>query len=356
MKKALVLLLALALAGGVFAQDLSFSGSITTGFQFKVDDEWDSVIGNDHTVPSDALDFDLNGAYNGGNWGLNFGIGKAYKAEAVIGDEVQIYDAHAWLDLLDGMITLKSGVVDPDPYSAGGAMLDDPALSNGAVFRLDAKPVDGLSVGFAFNFSDSAGAATSKNTKEFLKNTGFGFKYKADTFWVAVGARMYAADTSYTDPADDMDMAMLAGINFTGVENLTVHFSSVFDHLIGEPEIRMRMGLDVTYKISNELSVYVHSLMDIEDTVPATTRNFARIRPGVNYKLADNVTVVARVPVHIITNAADDTGLGSVGLDLWLNYAVGKAYVRPVYNLAVFTSDYGDKMTHAFGVFMGASF
>jgi hypothetical protein len=214
MKKALVVLLILAIAGGLFAQGLEWSGAVKTGLQIKADD---GNNGEDIAVTfrSDDADstfrFDLNGKYTKDNYGVVFGL--RFEPALFIGldfiganpprdpDQRDIgsalsgiaYNAYGWATFVNDIIKLSAGVIDDGVWKTGG--LEDYGIS-GTGLRLEIAPITGLNFGFMLKAADF-----NMTIKEFLSETAFGAKYSSDLFWVAAGLTLDGtADELDTDP------------------------------------------------------------------------------------------------------------------------------------------------------------
>ena len=144
MKKALVVLLILAVAGGVFAQ-VTFTGEIKTGVGILITDEENEdlstmAVGMHSTDTDQAFRFDLNGAYTNadGTVGANVRIRGDARSQGghniLSGDNdrnslaggqnvnATVQRAEGWLKAFDGMLTVKGGRMDSGGVfgSAGG--------------------------------------------------------------------------------------------------------------------------------------------------------------------------------------------------------------------------------------------
>lgn len=375
MKKALVLLLVLSFVGGVFAQELSFSGSISSGFQFQEGKNNtdstnangdDHVVGYDNNSGAEAIDFDLKGNFAAEDWGVKFGMTSAYTPGN--GKGVEIFDAHAWMKLLNGIIILRGGVVDVDNYSAGGVKLDDPGV-HGGVMQVEVVPIEGLSIGVSALWPNGADEATS--AQEFFQSMAFGVAYSSDLFAVKVAAKLYSEGDTY-NKRGFADMRMLAGITVKAIENLTIHFSSDFNYIMGRRDPKVELGLDVTYAINDMLTAQLATYFRInKDGATGSTETVGDgldrmwFRPRVDIKINDNLSAVLRIPFQFDRYGwtKDDSGeikLAFVGVDAWIKYTVGKAYIQPVYNIQFFskegTGSTDKALLQKISIYMGASF
>jgi hypothetical protein len=148
MKKALVPLLILAAAGGLFAQELKFDGYLNSGLGFLSSDEEDA----DSALRAFGVDseqwgyrFRLNGSFTGekGNAGVKFRFQSQSRVDA---GYFSIPYAYGWVSLLNSLITVTGGLVDDGVWNSGGGILDDDVGEGlGALVKIS--PVGGLDLG-----------------------------------------------------------------------------------------------------------------------------------------------------------------------------------------------------------------
>jgi hypothetical protein len=186
MKKALVVLLILAIAGGLFAQEegLTWSGSIKTGLSIVADDDHN---GEDIQVKLNSDDagkvyrLDLEGTYTKDNYGLKFRLrsDSDYLTTAPKAFVPFVQQGYVWATFVNDIIKLSAGIIDDGAWKTGG--LEDYGI-NGDGLRLEVDPIEGLSLGFMLR-----APAPTVTIKQFLSETAFGAKYSTDLFWVAAG-------------------------------------------------------------------------------------------------------------------------------------------------------------------------
>jgi len=160
MKKALIVLLILAVAGGLFAQ--SFSGSVKTGalFTFDGDSPVKGLMEDDWRGQAvrGALDF----SSGGDDWGASIGASAYTPNDGGDFSGINVEDFNGWVKFADIFkLTAGKGVGDPWYFNVD-AWSDVPGRDAGA--RLDIEPIDGL--GFAFLF----GYPNNKNKADKLVN------------------------------------------------------------------------------------------------------------------------------------------------------------------------------------------
>ncbi|MDR0877496.1 MAG: hypothetical protein LBN21_05545, partial [Treponema sp.] len=125
MKKILGVLLLLAAAGVLFAQEFKWNGYVNSGLGLVATDKngvdnYLTAYGNDSWQYGYRLR--LDGAYTNAdaNAGANFRIQSQATRDAFI----SIPYAYGWVKFLgDGVFTLKGGLVDDGTWNSGGAIL-----------------------------------------------------------------------------------------------------------------------------------------------------------------------------------------------------------------------------------------
>jgi hypothetical protein len=190
MKKALVVLLILAVAGGLFAQELTWSGAVKTGLRFEADDGDKSGAQTKVRLYSDDADvisrFELNGAYAADNWGLKF----RFRADNLT--DVSVHQAYGWVTFLDDVVKLSVGKIKDGTWGTQGIRGYD---ITGSGTRLEVTPIEGLNVGLILRVPDNAIAVNLVSgdkdwftVKQFLGETALGFSYASD--FISAGASL----------------------------------------------------------------------------------------------------------------------------------------------------------------------
>jgi hypothetical protein len=334
MKKALIVLLALAVAGGLFAQQLTWDGHVGSGVKIEFGDSFDDPMvkadDDDEGVPVWAK---LGATYDAGDWGLQIknriGLGDP------TGHPFTVYDAHGWLKFADGLVTVRAGHIDPGVWNVG-LFPDDEGkggnLSSGGGIRLEITPFAGLNVGVKLGLADDTALPISDKISDFFKNTAFGFSYDASAFNVKAALKLYSEPDSYTEGTDETDAAVVAGFGITAIENLGIDFAARIDHLIGEPETDIWIGEDINYKLGS-LKVGLYAGQELCDGL-----KWVRVKPYVEYGVSDAVTVGGDVVVDM--KDADGLGLASIAADLWGKYTIGGGWVKGGYGFTNTTEDF----------------
>ncbi|MDR2900632.1 MAG: hypothetical protein LBV20_03840 [Treponema sp.] len=224
MKKLLVVLLILAVAGGLFAQGFTLGGVLKTGLSVKGDD----VIVN-HSG-DDLNRLDLNGAYAAEDFGVKFGLrsdnvgGKAFTSQAI-----ELYNAYVWVDLFGDMANVKAGKIDDGVWGSGGDV--DKGFGGGSGLRLEVTPIAGLNFGAIFTAGEDAAAATQTKLADFFAGAAVGAQYDVDAFRFAVAAKGF-----------NSDIDLLFGLNLKMVPGLTANLDGAFYDMFDEGAIAINLG------------------------------------------------------------------------------------------------------------------
>jgi hypothetical protein len=254
MKKVLVLFLILAVAGGLFAQDVKFSGYVNSGLGFIMTDE-SKVKPAIRPFGADSemwgYRFRLNGAVTGkeGNTGVNFRLQSQARIDAGTPNTsgegyLTLPYMYGWVKLLDGMFNIKGGIVDDSTWQSDGAILaDDPGEGLGALVKIS--PIEGLDLGtgvyvlntdsgnrnsalMALNFGSVA--PTPWNTK-YVFSAGYTAK---DLLKISASARLRnkAGQPNAADYSGRQESAYgILNLKLLAVEDLTAVLEGEFDQL-----------------------------------------------------------------------------------------------------------------------------
>jgi hypothetical protein len=189
MKKALVVLLILAIAGGLFAQGLEWSGAVKTGMKFLADDEHNGkditvdMYSDDAEVP---IRLQLGGTYTQENYGAKFGARFDPAALTAFGGGVSAklwgytYNAYVWAEFVNDIVKVSAGRIDDGVWGTGGP--EDYTIK-GDGLRVEVAPITGLNLGLMLR-----APVMSLTIKDFLSETAFGAKYEGgELFWIAGG-------------------------------------------------------------------------------------------------------------------------------------------------------------------------
>jgi hypothetical protein len=142
MKKTLIFLMILGVAGGLFAQGLTLTGEVKTGLGAVYDTVTETAyleaFSRDAEQP---FQFRLNGAYSteGDTAGVKFRLQQRFGAFGVDW-------AFGYLNVFDNLLTLQGGKIDDGTFNSGGGILDGDA-GEGLGTNILIRPIDGLVIG-----------------------------------------------------------------------------------------------------------------------------------------------------------------------------------------------------------------
>ena len=156
MKKAIALLLALALVGGaVFAQELKFSGYLDTGVAVFDDGTNDPTIGLWGDDSGTTSRFNLQAAYTNENVGATARLRMQNDLADGSAGNLFVNRAFAWATMLDGKVKTVVGKLGDYTWSSFGNDIGNFDTKTG--LQVQVMPMAGLNVGF---FLHAAGVAT----------------------------------------------------------------------------------------------------------------------------------------------------------------------------------------------------
>ena len=207
MKKALIALLSLAVAGVLVAQDapsLKFSGSLQTGVAYDMGDDVEDPVLSNYAEDAGAADYRLRlqGLYENGDAGLKFRLSSNGAAPAVTTDF-----AWGWVNLFDGMALVSSGYkIDNNSWRTTG---DGEFDYEGTGLKVEVKPMDGLNLGFG---------VFANGTELDVTPYVLGVKYDVAPITFAAGAKLVEELQS-----------VYAGVTYAGVENVSLSFEGKVD-------------------------------------------------------------------------------------------------------------------------------
>jgi hypothetical protein len=306
MKKALIVLLILGLAGGLFAQ--SWSGSVSTGARID--------FGEDTPIKSTADGDDdkavkASVSYKGSSDDWGFTVGTSAKVDRdnnALG--LTIGDFNGWVKFAD-MFKLTVGKGIGDAWTTGdntGGKVDN---GGNIGYRLEITPaaVSGLNFGFRFAYPSGKTAATT--IANFFQETGIGAKYSADVWNVAAGIDLVSEE------AGGLDGNAYAGFNYTGLGDYLslIHVGAKINNTFDK-------AADQAITLFERLSGSVVGLnwtLDLNEAVTASPLAVG-IELGLDYGITISDKTSATIGADADAKYADEFKLG--GWDIWaqLNY------------------------------------
>jgi len=233
MKKLLVFLLILAVAGGLFAQDagtITWSGNLYSGVRFQAEDGDNAKVDIYHDDAA-GPQFSLVGKYTESNYGLQFGI----NADPTVAGAFTLDSAFVWLKPLD-ILTINAGL----GFGEIPAVYDWPKGPGPGVQFLLA-PIEGLTLGMTLSTPNADYAGYKPEYA--LQETAFGVKYVSDLFkvhaavkldseaditagsvaWAAFGLDAATLGGAFTQAsADEKEITASASVEITAIDSLTI--------------------------------------------------------------------------------------------------------------------------------------
>ena len=350
MKKALIVLLALAVAGGLIAQEVSWSGAVEAGLKIQMGDSFDDPVSfADDDDDDDAVYAEVNLGYDAGDWGLAIGTNAKVNFDGDAGS-FAFYNAHGWLKFVEGLITVRAGLIDPGVWTTNGGWVDDNPggnLSSRGGMRIEVTPIDGLNVGAMFGWpNDGIGKTKVGN---FIGETAFGFHYDVDLFYAGAALKLFSEDSTYG--GGKSDTALIGGFWFHGLPSMDVGVQVRLDHLTGDADTETWVGANWSWDVTDQLGVYADGGIKMVDGL-----KLAEIEGGVSFGLTEQVSIGADVTVDLLENADEDFGLAKVAPGAWVKYDLGGGSVKAGYGFTMLTKDYGDSLDHTIKLVFAWSF
>jgi len=218
MKKALVVFLILAVAGGLFAQ-ITFSGNVSTGIGIGISDQEGVDPKVDYVRTRDGaagLRGQIAVSYTGtsddfGKWGL--GTGFRYQQTSLFAsgaNEFQSTGRNLWWQP-NSFVYINLGTGDPGGYGTPGGIGESNGVRGGdAGLKVELTPIAGLSIGAHLSYG---------NSELLLENISprFGVKYTVPSLLTVVGnVRLYPEEKDYTK------FTYAAGVSYLGLAGVGI--------------------------------------------------------------------------------------------------------------------------------------
>jgi len=321
MKKALIVLLILAVAGGLFAQE--WSGGVTTGLKIGLSDDIPVTAddGDAGTPVHASLSFDNSDD----DWGITVGAAADYDAD---GTEFTINAAKGWVDLADGLITLSAGMVG-GAWGTAGPFEENVSDSIGVTVEI--KPIDGLNFGFRLGYPVGDGKSAGK-IGNFFQETGIGVKYDADEWGFATGIDLDSEETN----GEGLDATWYFGFAYTGIEDLGIYVDGAYKNLTEKTDAKaFEIGEKVSYT-AGDLGITL-TLKEFFTGDFALDKFDADL--GLEYGYSDTTSFGA--DASVVANG--DFAFTSFGFDAWAKFAFNdNAWTKVVIGADIATKDNAD--------------
>jgi hypothetical protein len=312
MKKLLVFLLILAVAGGLFAQEITFSGDVKTGVRIQAESGDNAADPGLDLWHDDAAGPQLSfyGTYNAGNYGLKLGI----VGDASASPLFDVDNAFVWFKPLDLLkISAGKGFGDiPNVY--------DWATGGGPGVQFLVTPIEGLTIGLTLGTpGNNKGIVTGGTANGYarykpeyvLMETAFGVKYESSLFKAHAAFKLDSeADTNDPLSSDafglgaylsslpgspslslsatkpEKEMFASAAVEVTAVPNLTIDAAGKIENLndwADDGAARAEIHEKAAYQINDPFNVY----LTVKEVLFSNENAFTGLHgeAGVGYKL-----------------------------------------------------------------------
>jgi hypothetical protein len=356
MKKILVVLLAILVAGGLFAQ-ISFTGDVKTGLRLSQTGDPASTIGDEKLIElwhDDAAQrFYLEGKLTvADNYGLSFGLVGKPAPDAVAFDYARLYG-----EFLNDVLRVTVGKGTGGAWGTGGKL--DTTFDDTSGLKLEIMPVAGLDVGAQFRteLGTKVSASPLMTLDQWSNEITFGVKYEAAGLFKVVTA--LKLDSDYGDvegspavegvytkdkfvapvaavaPSGDegKDVRALFAVEFSGIKNLSLKAQArIFG--LGDLDTlgTAGFGQNLEYTLNAlTLGVSAGEYLDIREHETAQDEGTdstlrLEVEPYVSFKISDPLTASLNIPFStgwnndITADGAADT-LYKVGVKPKVAYA-----------------------------------
>ena len=375
MKKTLIVLLILAVAGGVFAQEVTWSGEVLTGAMVKMGDgiiapngdETATIQADEDDVPT-GVKARLNAAVTDDNWGLELGAAAdIFTSGADLSKGVYFYNAHGWMSFVD-MIKIRAGLIDPGVWTTKGP--EDFNFSSGLGIRVEVTPIEGLNVGLLLNYGrDKGNSAWAGPMKvgDFLQETVFGASYSNPDMMNLYVSVAFALDSKHIDD-EAKSQAVIFGFGINPIEALSIKVEAKVEELGQYSDFGWMWFIeDVSFRVMDPLLVGIRfdEKLASEDSSLANLlagnidfyKTALGFKPYVEFTVeaVEGLSVGAEIPVWMKDNG-DGLTLASFGATAWAKYAMGGSWVKASYGFESTTKDFGDALVHTIRLIFGYSF
>ncbi|MFP3041035.1 hypothetical protein LQZ19_04335 [Treponema primitia] len=279
MRKMLVFLLLLAVAGSMFAVDLGdgfeVTGEVISGLGIFTEDDG-IANGDDNYVMAwnDDGEYSFRGRLNLG-WTGDIG-GTKVQLESWDTYGVTLSKAFGWVNLFGDKVVIWGGHGVDDIYATGGVV--DEFIDSGDMVRLELRPIDGLSLSYGFPISplfspDEDSGVRSLN--DILGGSWFGAKYSNDIFTALASFRLDSGRKGAVYYWSDTDL--------DGEVDTLVHHEVPFtDPLSGETYEKSDSYLEAMFalQVPDILPVGI----DITGVYQSGAEGYFRIAPAISFE------------------------------------------------------------------------
>ncbi|MDR2404137.1 MAG: hypothetical protein LBD78_08920 [Spirochaetaceae bacterium] len=316
--------LALAMTGGLFAQELKFDGYVNSGLGIVSTDK--KVVDGDGTKTADSqvyafgvnseqpgYRFRLNGSYTNsdGNAGAKFRFQAQSKFDL---GAFSLPYAYGWVSFLNSIFTVNGGLVDNGTWESGGALLNEDAGEGlGALLKIS--PVEGLDLGTGVYVISQQGGGDNSILKV---PQGLAVENPARDFSkISIGLNRlkYTFNAAYT--ATDIFKATVSFRTKNQAGDEISRFADSADEVFTGREESSRMIVGLRLLAVKDLTAVVEA--DIDRLEDYGNKGVLNIYETIGYKLG-NLRFGLNAAEYISRVEKSDLGLH---FNPWLSYTIG---------------------------------
>jgi len=235
MKKALIILLVLAVAGGLFAQSLTFSGNVRTGMDLRfmdgkntvADEAWKPTINMGSGLADHPGRLTLSGAYNSddGVAGVRLGMQLRILPNGDLEEAVRNDSFWGYIRFLDSMVEVVGGRGGPGGFNTPGGLDTGYGLLGGdrTTFGVLVKPLGNNDIQIGANIKGYGSSHTPYDLREVQKTwLGFGALYTMPGLFTGVVNFRTSYRTVFGQSDSDGAWDIAAGVNVLALADLGI--------------------------------------------------------------------------------------------------------------------------------------
>jgi hypothetical protein len=312
------------------AQEIWWGGSVESGVKATFGDSVKDADGNKEVRAQASNDDGVDGVravLNASAYSENRGVRIGTRADYAdrpdgTGTNIRIYNAYGWINLLNGMINIKAGLIDDGVWVSPGA--GEYHYSTNKGIRLEAKPVENLNAGFFLNYGGSFGPITAS---QWIRETGFGARYSRNKFDFAAGLKL-ASDRA---PGNEDRSRAYFGCRYWGISNLTISMDGQFENL-GDFSRKGFLTLNekASYRVKTLATgiTFTHVVLGQKDNEDGKEKHplYLKLNPFIEY----GINSFFRGGMEVPFDFQDENGLKFRALTVnpYLYYSLSGAYIK----------------------------
>jgi len=304
MKKALIVLLILAVAGGAFAQ--TWSGQVRTGALFTFADDMPVAAFDDDG--DHAVYGELNFTSEGDDWGATIGSNVVVGMDNTVSG-FNIGDFNGWVKFAD-IFKLTAGKGVGGDWQATTEIFDEGPGGSNAGARLQVEPIAGLNFGVVFGYPN--GGVSAEKIGSFFQETGIGVKYTSDLFTVGTALKLFSEETD-DYPKTDANWWFDALIPLAGL--FDIHVDGYVKNLLGDLDKEIAFGIKLMGTVIDHLSWWVKGV-----AYPSDDPFSADIGAGLSYSYPINDKATAEAGGEVGLSKKDEFNFDSWNIYAKLGY------------------------------------